>query len=309
MAAIQFIDRSTAATLGPPARALARAAMAALSAPSIFNSQPWRWRIGTDSAQLRADRSRQDTTVDPDGRLLTISCGTALHHARTALAASSAVPDVTYLPDPDDPDLLASVRLADWTRPTPEALRLYRAMSMRHTDRRPFADRPAPAIELELLRAAASTYHTQMYMIRRTNLAALTVAPPGQSDVAGTRANRSTMLDRLLAGDRYARYGLLYTDGDDARNWLAAGEALSSVLLTATAHGLATSPLSDMIEEPTARNLLRDLLADAGYPAIVVRIGIPVTPNATGAATARRPATGVVELVAEPITTPASSVS
>jgi hypothetical protein len=57
--------------------------------------------------ELYADRHRQLDVVDPDGRLLLISCGIALHHARTALAAAGWTATVDLLPDPSLPDLLA----------------------------------------------------------------------------------------------------------------------------------------------------------------------------------------------------------
>lgn len=65
MAAIQYIDRAGPARVSPGARTLARAAIAALTAPSIFNSQPWRWPVGAEAAHLRADRRRHITPIDP----------------------------------------------------------------------------------------------------------------------------------------------------------------------------------------------------------------------------------------------------
>ncbi len=95
---------------GPRASALTQAAMAALRAPSIFNTQPWRWRLTDDAAELRVDRGRQLNVVDPDGRFMVLSCGIALDHARTALAAAGFEAAVERFPDPDEPDLLARLR-------------------------------------------------------------------------------------------------------------------------------------------------------------------------------------------------------
>ena len=67
-------------------RALEAAARDALLAPSVFNTQPWRWRISGTALELRADWSRQLTVTDPDGHALLLSCGAALHHARVSLA-------------------------------------------------------------------------------------------------------------------------------------------------------------------------------------------------------------------------------
>src|SRR5690606_32132752 len=74
-------------TTSPAAGVLTRAAHAAGMAPSVHNTQPWRWRVFPEWLELYADRSRQLGRADPEGRLMTISCGAALHHARVALAA------------------------------------------------------------------------------------------------------------------------------------------------------------------------------------------------------------------------------
>jgi hypothetical protein len=60
---------------------LHRAAERAVLAPSTLNTQPWRWRVHASRLELFADLDRQVTSIDPQRRLLTISCGAALHHA------------------------------------------------------------------------------------------------------------------------------------------------------------------------------------------------------------------------------------
>jgi nitroreductase len=114
---------------------LAEAAAAAGAAPSIHNTQPWRWQVRPDGLDLYAQRDRQLVATDPDGRMLTISCGTALHHARVALAAEGWQAVVSRLPDSADPDLLARITLGDRAPVSPEAMRLYQTVRLRHTDR------------------------------------------------------------------------------------------------------------------------------------------------------------------------------
>src|SRR5690349_8602977 len=109
MSAIQFTEQGTALRVSGESGALARAALTGRKAPSILNSQPWRWRVDGRTLELRADRSRRIAALDPDARLLTVSCGVALHHARTSLAADGVRFRVECLPDPADPDLLAAV--------------------------------------------------------------------------------------------------------------------------------------------------------------------------------------------------------
>jgi len=70
---------------------------------------------------------------------------------------------------------------------------------------------------------------------------------------------------------------LLLTADDTETAWLRAGEALQRVLLTATVHGLAATPLSQMTEIPPLRALLADQ-ATGQVVQTVLRVGYPVTP-------------------------------
>src|SRR5690242_2335618 len=88
---------------------LTNAAALAGYAPSIHNTQPWRWRVSDKALDLYVVPARQLAITDPDGRLSVLSCGAALHHALVALAAEGQHVDVTRLPDPADPDHLARI--------------------------------------------------------------------------------------------------------------------------------------------------------------------------------------------------------
>src|SRR5690242_17336313 len=74
------------------------AAEAARYAPSILSTQPWRWRVRPGRMELFAEPRRQLGVTDPDGRLLILSCGTALHHACVALAAKGWTARVVRTP-------------------------------------------------------------------------------------------------------------------------------------------------------------------------------------------------------------------
>jgi nitroreductase len=60
---------------------LYRVAERAMLAPSILNTQPWRLVVHPSRLELFADLDRVVTSVDPQQRLMTISCGAALQHA------------------------------------------------------------------------------------------------------------------------------------------------------------------------------------------------------------------------------------
>ena len=90
--------------------ALAQAARTGGLAPSIHNTQPWRWRVDGSTLDLRAERSRQLAVTDPVGRMLAISCGAALDHFVVAMRARGLGSWVRRFPDPQIPSLLASIR-------------------------------------------------------------------------------------------------------------------------------------------------------------------------------------------------------
>ncbi|GAB3091131.1 hypothetical protein [Micromonospora schwarzwaldensis] len=66
----------------------------------MFNTRPWHWRVTAEALELRTDPDRQLAHTDPDGRLLILSCGAALHHARVSLAAAGWGVGVERLPEP-----------------------------------------------------------------------------------------------------------------------------------------------------------------------------------------------------------------
>jgi hypothetical protein len=93
--------------------------------------------------------------------------------------------------------------------------------------------------------------------------------------------------------DQGAAYVVVFGTGTTAMDLLRGGEALSALLLRATAGGLATAPLSDAVEVTWPRHLLRGLLAGIGEPFVVVRLGYAVSPAPLPPAP-RRPADQVI---------------
>jgi hypothetical protein len=94
-------------------------------------------------------------------------------------------------------------------------------------------------------------------------------------------------------GDHGARYLIVYGSGDEPRDWLAAGEAVSAVLLTAVSLGLGVAPISDVIEVERPRSLIRGLLPEPGQPYLIVRCGQSMDPTPI-AETPRRGATEAI---------------
>lgn len=133
----------------------------ALRAPSVHNSQPWRWQISDGEVRLFADLDHHLVGTDPDRRDLVISCGAALHHLRVALADLGVATTTDRLPDPEDSTLLAVVHTVDGPVDEDEAA-LAGVIGERRSDRRAFRDEPVPRAQLELLAERAAAQSTRL---------------------------------------------------------------------------------------------------------------------------------------------------
>ncbi|GLH99762.1 Acg family FMN-binding oxidoreductase [Phytohabitans aurantiacus] len=296
----------------PRAAVLAEAAQAAGYAPSVHNTQPWRWRAAGEALDLFAVRERQLDVADPEGRLLAISCGTAVQHARVALAAEGWTVAVARMPDPADRDHLARITLTGRTAVTPEAMRHFQTMRLRHTDRRPVSDTPVRPEAIAAIREAVTASGIDLHVLTGDQILELAAAAshadkvetedPEQREelaywVGGDRPEGTGVPDAVIpsqapqttvpgrdfvrAGtltvgsghDRAAAYAIMYGPGDELADWLLAGEALSAGWLAATELGVTVLPFSSVIEIPGTRHTLRGMLSDLGYPYLVLRLG------------------------------------
>ena len=155
---------------------LANAAAAAGYAPSIHDTQPWRWRIGSDTLDLYLDRSRVLAVIDPDTRLATLSCGAALHHARTVLAAEGWRVTVARMPDAADQDHLAHLRVDAPAPADPPAVRHVRTIPLRRTNRRPVVGPPIGPEDLRAITAAVQAESAWLHMLRPEEVMELAAA-------------------------------------------------------------------------------------------------------------------------------------
>ena len=312
------MSRSFPGAGGPPTvpdltEALARAAAAAGQAPSIHNTQPWRWRVGDAGLDLYLDRARQLPSTDPAARMAILSCGAALHHARTVLVAVGWQVEVAELPDPADPDHLAHLSLYDRRSATADAIRRVRAMRERRTDRRPVSAVAIGADSLLAITIAAEQAGGLLHLVPRDRLVELGSATayaqraeyadqtsraeiaqwaggnrpegtgvpdsaipehPTQTTVPSRDFGRPGTLPVGAGHDLSATYAILYGPADAPVDWLRAGQALSAAWLTATELGVSLLPMSAAAELPATRQVLRRLQSGLGQPYLVVRLGI-----------------------------------
>ncbi len=318
--------RDRAALPHVPVTALRRVVDLARLAPSLHNTQPWHWRMGDGATlELWADRRRALPVSDPDGRELLISCGNALHHAVVAARALGLAPQVTRFPDPTRADLLAVLHLDRGLVPD-DAGEQIAALRERCTDRRRFTSWPVPEERLRKLARHASELGVAAITITDIALRfrlELLVEEVRRRQAADPRFAEETArwvdrgredgipvaaLPQLTgrAGERVHRFDggelaappprildssdglvMLATDTDGPLDRLRTGEALSALWLEATSDGLSVVPLSQLVEDATARAELRHELGGA-HPQIMARIGWQEISRSTLPRTPRR---------------------
>jgi nitroreductase len=291
---------------------LRRAAAAAVRAPSLYNSQPWRFRLRDGAIEVLADPARQLTVADSTGWAVRIACGAATCNARLALAAAGTPAQVLLRPDRAQPELLARLTPGPRRPPTYTESELASAIPRRHSNRQPFWPDPVPPEARQLLVDAARTEAARLdllvgmtalsgfaeiargadrvlrrdlgYQAEMSTWTHADAAPDGVAVPAGAPVSEpQDLLPQRAFSDRRRAPGrdfepeplvaILGTAGDRPLDQLVAGQALQRVLLTVTAAGLACSMISQPIEVPAARDQLRRSLGRSGMPQMALRIG------------------------------------
>lgn len=305
----------------------------ATRAPSVHNSQPWRWRVGPHSLSLHADPSRRLPHADPDRRNLLVSCGISLQHAVVALAANGWHAKVDRLPDPADPDHLATISVVE--QPAAELdFVLAAAIGRRRTDRRVYSTWPVPWGDIALMGARAARAGVMLRQIdlvpRLRDIVAESVSRHAadadyqaevrawsgrHGSVVGVPAGNTPVPEpsapvpaRIFAGavmqqppespamDDNGVVVALGTETDDDLARLRAGEATGLVLLSATAMGLATCPVTEPLEVAETREAMRaEVFGAVGYPQMLMRVGWAPVQAAPLPVTPRRPLSDVTE--------------
>ncbi len=127
----------------------------AVLAPSVHNSQPWRFTVDSERIRFYKDPKLNLVYADPEQRQLIISCGAALFFLRTALHRFGYQGEITLLPDPADMDLLAAISLGSRFSPDEEDLLMFQSLLHRHTSREPFDDHALPSVVFDTIKMSA----------------------------------------------------------------------------------------------------------------------------------------------------------
>ncbi|OZD92536.1 hypothetical protein CH260_06030, partial [Rhodococcus sp. 05-2256-B2] len=135
----------------------------ACRAPSVHNSQPWRWTYSEHGLDLYTDTSRVLGVIDPTERQMVMSCGAALDHLEKAAAAFRWKTEIDLLPAPGTPDHLARIRLVHDAHPRSREFDMLSAINRRHSDRRAFGPVPTDRVLTRYL--GRQHYGTEMTVL------------------------------------------------------------------------------------------------------------------------------------------------
>ena len=290
---------------------MAACLLAAVAAPSVHNTQPWLFRVHDGAVDVLVDRRRHLAVADPEGREMFVSVGAALLNLRVAMTAHGRAPMVRLIPQPEEPDLAATVTVGPAVQVDAETAALADAIAHRHTNRRPYGSTPVRAEVLAELVAAAGVEGVTFTMLDRdargvvvdvvrsaearrrsdpryrAELARWTAAPGGSDGVPpeafGPRPELAAVPVRDFDPDRVHRrpvarferepmIAVLSTTADGPAEWLRAGQGLERVWLAATVRGVVGAPLTQAVEVAELRRLLSGS-AGPGVIQSVLRIG------------------------------------
>jgi len=302
---------------------------AAVAAPSMHNTQPWRFRFDGWVVEVYRDRARELPAEDPLRRMLFLSLGAAIFNLRVEAAARRYGSQVRHLMDQRRPDLVAEVELGVPLTGQLQLLAPY--LSERRTNRQPFSADRVPAQVRAELDLSARLEGAELQWLNRPSRRWWLQMATNDADTADDQDDErtaerrrwvggdrevdgvpSSSLGPRIAGGATVVRELAATEADAARpvatferepqlavlatrfdgpiEWLRAGQAMERVLLEATAHGVATSLLNQVIEHEGLRWQINDPLVPWRRPQTVIRFGYgpPVPP------TPRRPISEIV---------------
>lgn len=123
-------------------------------APSVHNTQPWRFVAGDGALTVTRDEERRLAVLDPDARQATISCGAAVHLARLGFRAQGLDAAVDVL-RAEAGHLEVRLTGSPGAPPTAAEEALVAAARTRHTQRGPFDPSPVTDREAAEMREAA----------------------------------------------------------------------------------------------------------------------------------------------------------
>jgi hypothetical protein len=314
---------------------IAQAVELACRAPSLHNSQPWRWVATPAAVDLFTDPHRVVRSTDSSGREAIISCGALLDHFRTAMAVAGWRSQVEEFPNPNRLEHLASIYFTPLEYVTQAWRDRADAISQRRSDRLPFgpprdwqsfettlriafgsdlvaievlADSARPLLLdasrlTEALRRDDDFYHRELQwwtapFRKSEGIPPSELVSRSEADRVGVdrRFPSSGFSDRRAAtAQDRAKILVLSTPENTHADAFHAGQVLSKVLLECTIAGLATCPLTHITELEASREIIRDLTVTKAMPQALIRVGTAPDAGDVPRPTPRRRLSDVLE--------------
>jgi nitroreductase len=288
---------------------------AAGAAPSMHNTQPWRFEVNGAVVDVLLDEDRTLPAEDPSGRMTRIGLGAAAFNLRVAAAMLGYETTLAIDPDPDRPDIAVRIFLGTRhpSRNSPLGA-LYGQLHRRRTYRGPLTTAEVPSTVLDQIGAAARAEGGELRWLdaaERDKLRRILHEADllelhdedrltergrwvgGKRDgdgipaaAVGPRPSRPASVRDLSAGyDDPARgsaafetdplIAILTTAVDDEVGWTRAGMALQHSLLIATSYEVVVSFLNQAVEYAALRAEVQELVGHGTRPQMILRAGYP----------------------------------
>ena len=268
----------------------------AILAPSVHNTQPWKFSIDRDRVGLFCDAARWLQVADPDRRDLHLSMGCVLENLLVAARHFGYAPEVKYARVATKPNFIATVDLSRFEPPKRRRDAALDRLSTRHTAFGATESRAVTPSMLEELDKACAGEGTTLYLtddpaVRsgagglfgratalqfadeeyRLELAGWigrgeygvprVVARLGRFGVPQVEKDNVKEASRIAAAPYF---GVILSENDDRISQVQAGQAMERVWLAAAGWNVSLRPASALFAVPTVKAELARLVGAGG---------------------------------------------
>ncbi len=278
----------------------------AILAPSSHNSQPWAFTVDGERIDVRVDESRWLEVADADRRELYVSVGCAVENLLIAAERFDFGYTLEYHADDDR---VATVTLDPDGEPSsarPDGV--FEAITKRRTSHEAFEDRPIERFTLERLRDAVLESGVELTFVADPDLKAAIGTLQAEADERqmAARAYREELgrwIGSGALGDSWPKtrigqlavtcldlgeregtknaarirnapvVAVLSTRTDDRRARVETGRVFERLALIATVEGIATHPMSQILEVADLKRELAEVIGTSGTPQHLFRLG------------------------------------
>lgn len=282
----------------------------AILAPSSHNTQPWKFSVDENKIRIFVDKTRWLKVADRDQRELYISIGCALENLLIAAEHFGYSYEITYFPDLDREELIASVNLISQGEPSPfRGSELFNAITFRHTNHQLYNGRPIPQDDLQRLQNVCVEEDIYLHLtsdpeIKRTVEELITRADVLQFSDPAFREElgywigegafgmswfmaklAQLAISHLNFGKVMARtdsevlmsspvLGLLSSKENSRKTQVKVGQVFERVYLAASGLGISLQPMSQIVQIPELKAELTKLIPVADvFPQQPFRLG------------------------------------